>query len=93
MPIDRNVTVKEIEKVEKYQELAIEVRRLWKLTKVEVVPVVIGALGTIPMGLKDSLGIEYKSAQDIIQKSTLPGAARILRRILSLPGDGTEARG
>ena len=96
VPIDRNVTVKEIEKVEKYQELAIEVRRLWKLTKVEVVPVVIGALGTVPMGLKDSLGrlgIEYKSAQDIIQKSTLLGTARILRRVLSLPGDGTEARG
>ena len=30
-----------------YQDLKREIRRLWKLKMVEVVPVVIGALGSV----------------------------------------------
>ena len=37
----------EKEKVEKYQDLKIEIRRLWKLRNEEIVPVVIGALGSV----------------------------------------------
>ena len=32
---------------EKYQDLKRKIKRLWKLKKVEVVPVVIGALGCV----------------------------------------------
>ena len=35
---------KEMEKVDKYQDLALELRKLWGV-KVKVVPIVIGALG------------------------------------------------
>ena len=33
--------------MEKYQDLRREIARLWKLKRVEVVPVVIGALGSV----------------------------------------------
>ena len=38
---------KEQEKVEKYQELKREIGRIWKMKKVQVVPVVVGALGSV----------------------------------------------
>ena len=44
---DSRMNAKEQEKIEKYQELRWEVARLWKMKKVEVIPVVVGALGTI----------------------------------------------
>ena len=47
VPNDSRVNAKEQEKIEKYQELRWEVAKLWKMKKVEVIPVVVGALGTI----------------------------------------------
>ena len=47
-----NVEGKEQEKEEKYQDLKREIKRLWKLKKVEVVPVVMGALGYMTKGFE-----------------------------------------
>ena len=44
IPDDVTVEEKEKEKVEKYQDLRKEIRRLWRLRNVEMVPVVIGTL-------------------------------------------------
>ena len=44
---DRNVGEKENEKVEKYQDLKREIMKLWNLRRVEVIPVVVGALGAV----------------------------------------------
>jgi len=44
---DRNVIKKEAEKILKYKELTIrEIQRMWKV-KTRVIPVIIGATGTI----------------------------------------------
>ena len=53
-PCDRNVNDKETEKVEKYQDLKIELQRLWN-TSVEIVPIVVGALGAISSNLQKYL--------------------------------------
>ena len=45
---DAKVELKEKEKIDKYQDLAKELRKLWKV-KTRVVPIVIGALRTIPI--------------------------------------------
>ena len=50
VPGDCRIRQKEIEKVEKYQNLKRELKRLWSLKKVKVVPVVVGALGCISKG-------------------------------------------
>ena len=42
--VSADVRVEEKEKVEKYQDLRKEIRRLWKLRKVEIAPVAIGPL-------------------------------------------------
>ena len=44
---DVRVEEKEKEKVEKYQDLKRKIRRLWKLRNVEIVPLVIGTLGSV----------------------------------------------
>ena len=46
---DSRINQKEVEKITKYQDLKVEVKRLWE-KKATVVPVVIGVLEAIPMG-------------------------------------------
>ena len=50
IPGDSRIDRKEVEKITKYQDLKIEIERLWE-KKATVVPVVIGALGAIPRDL------------------------------------------
>ena len=52
VPTDHIVKPKESEKRDKYQDLAREFKKLWSM-KVTVIPLVIGALGTLVQGLKD----------------------------------------
>ena len=47
VPADVRVGEKEREKMEKYHDLKREIGRLWELKMVEVLPVVIGALGCV----------------------------------------------
>ena len=85
MPDDVRVGEKELEKVEKYQELKREIGRLWKLKHVEIVPVVIGALGSVTKDFERwirKLGIAYNI--EVMQKTALLGTARILRKVLEL---------
>jgi len=43
---DRYVIKKEAEKIVKYEDLTIEIQRMWNV-KTKVIPVIIGATGTI----------------------------------------------
>ena len=68
--------------MDKYQELAREIKRLWKV-EARVIHFIIGALGTIPRGLEENLrtlGIMIKVK--LIQEVALLGTARILRKVL-----------
>jgi len=76
VPGDCRVHDKEKEKVEKYQELKREIKRLWSLRKVQVVPIVVGALGRVSKSIEMSVGA--------VQKSALLGTARILRKVLEM---------
>lgn len=84
VPGDARVASKEIEKQDKYRDLAIELQRLWELKKVKVIPVVIGALGTVPVALKKHL--RAMKVDDVkvehLQKTAILGTAYILRRYL-----------
>ena len=46
IPGDQNIVIKGQEKNDKYQDLKIELHKIWNV-KVVVIPVVIGALGTM----------------------------------------------
>ena len=71
--------------MEKYQDLKRENGRLWKLKMVEVVPVVIGALGSVTKGFDrwiGKLGIPFNNG--VMQKTALLGTARILKKVLEM---------
>ena len=55
VPGDSRISDKEKEKVEKYQDLKREVKRIWNMRSVIVVPVVVGALGSITKKLNEWL--------------------------------------
>ena len=84
VPGDSRIEDKEREKIEKYQDLARELQKLWNV-RVKVIPLVVGALGAIPKQfgkrLKD-IGITAEISQ--VQKTVLLGTARILRKILEI---------
>ena len=85
IPGDCRICEKEIEKIEIYQNLKRELKRFWSLKKVEVVPVVVGALGCISKGFSgwmDTLGTKLNVG--MVQKSVLLGTARILRKVLDM---------
>jgi len=50
IPHDSRVDSKEIEKIEKYQDLVRELKKLWDM-RIVVIPIVIGAVGTTPKTL------------------------------------------
>jgi len=54
IPGDRNVIKKKAEKVLKNKDLIIEIQRMWNV-KAKVIPVIIGATGTISKSLRQYL--------------------------------------
>ena len=82
---DCRIREKEVEKIEKYQKLKRELKRLWLLKTVEVVPVVVGPLWCISKGFSgwmDTLDINLNVG--MVQKSVLLGTARILKKVLDM---------
>ena len=62
-------------------------RKLWKLKKVAVVPVLIGALGAVSdMFDKHMVKLDTTIRLEVIQKTALLGHARLLRNVWSLKG-------
>ena len=47
VPGDKRIIDKEKENIEKYQNLEREILRLWNLKKIDVIPVVLGTLGSV----------------------------------------------
>ena len=84
VPSDRNTSVKVVEKLSMYKDLEIEIARMRKL-RIETIPVVTGALGVIKEGQeKYVVKIPGTVSIDDLQKITLLGSARILRKVLSI---------
>ena len=82
VPGDSNVLQKETEKYEKCQGLAREIKRIWK-SRTKVVPVVVGALGSVSKKLAGHLEqIGIKNRTRTMQKSALLGTAHILSKVL-----------
>ena len=77
---DHRIKLKECEKWDKYLDLARELKKLWKM-KVMIVPIVIGAFGTITKGLLKGLE-EVGGRVETIQMTALLRTAGMLRRVL-----------
>ena len=82
VPADHIKNLKESEKKDKYLDLVGELKKLWNM-KVKIVPIVIGAFGTITKRLLKRLeDLEVGGRIETIQTTALRRTARILRRVL-----------
>ena len=83
VPGDTRIKLKEQEKIEKYQDLIREIARLWCLQRVNLIQVVVGALGCVTKEAEkyiEKIGIKIRT--EMIQKTALLGTARTLRKLL-----------
>lgn len=84
-PFDTRVEKKEKEKFEHYTDLKYELLKVWntEVTKVYIIPIVIGALGIVTKNVEKYLEkIDFKPGLDPLQKACLLGTARIIRKVL-----------
>ena len=87
VPADHRIKLKECETRDKYLDLERELKKLWNM-KVKIIPIVIGAFGTVTKWLLKGLeDLEVGGRVETIQTTALLKTARILRRILETWGD------
>ena len=80
MPGDERIELKEQEKIDNYSKLKKEVKKIWNLSQVVVVPVVIGALGVTSKRLENWLKkLDEKSSIELLQKPALLETVKIVR--------------
>ena len=73
-PFDIRVKDKEKEEIENYQDLTRELKRIWKLRKITVVPFIIGALGTVSKDIEKWLAeIGVTCRLESLQRACLLG--------------------
>ena len=74
---------KEVEKILKYKGLIMEIQRMWNV-KAKVIPLIIGATGTISKPLRQFLSNKPgKHEIKELLKTTILGTAHILRKVLT----------
>ena len=84
VPSDRNIALKESEKKSKYNDLELEIQRMWHM-KTVVIPVVVGALGAVKKGMVENIKkVSERATMTEIQKICMLGSGRILRKELSV---------
>jgi hypothetical protein len=86
VPDSQNIQKTISTKITKYQPLRIELKRMWKLAEVTVVPVVLSATVAIPKTLKRNLKILSIKGNTLpfLQKAVLLQTVHITRKFLNL---------
>ena len=81
VPADHRIKLKECEKKDKYLNLARELKKLWNM-QVTIIPIVIGAFGTVTNGLPKRLeDLKVGGRVETIQTTALLRTARLLIRV------------
>ena len=87
VPADHRIKLREYEKKDKYLDFARELKKLWNMM-VTIIPIVIGAFGTVTKGLLKRLeDLEVGGRVKTIQNTTLLRTVRILKRVQETWGD------
>ena len=82
VPADHRIKPKEVEKKDKYLDLARQLKKLWNMPVI-IIPIVIDTFGTISKGLLKGLeDLEVGGRGETIQTSALLRTARILKKVL-----------
>ena len=83
---DIQVKDKEKEKIKNYQDLKRELKWIWKLRRVTVVPIIIGAFNCLERSKKVASRDWCHMSFGIIARACLLGIARILRKVVNTLG-------
>ena len=84
VPNDKNVELKEKEKVDHYNALAYEIRKIKKVTT-QILPLVVGALGRVTTNLEKNLSLlEIAHVQICMQVTAIIGSGIILKKVLNV---------
>ena len=76
-PVNNNLILNRNEKLDNYSELQLEIARMWG-KETSIVPIIIGALGSIPNDLECNLKkLVISYIVGTLQKSVLLGTANI----------------
>ena len=83
VPADQNIIKTQNEKIERYQKLAFELKRINQASKLSVIPIVTGAVGIILKDARTWKG-KLRIPDDVgsAQLSAILGTAHILRKVL-----------
>uniref|UniRef100_A0A8D8M6J7 Reverse transcriptase n=1 Tax=Cacopsylla melanoneura TaxID=428564 RepID=A0A8D8M6J7_9HEMI len=84
VPLSRNMTKTRHEKISKYSELAVEIKTMWNLNNVRIVPIIISSIGLIPRNLRDDLASLHLKPELItkMQKAVIIDTCHIVRKFL-----------
>ena len=82
VPGDSGIGEKEIEKMEKYDELKREIKRIRAMKKIEVISIVVGAFGAVSRKLNWIEKLDLHMRVELLQKTAWLGTARTLRKTL-----------
>ena len=83
IPGDIRVSKKEKENIERYRKLKREIKRMWNIRSIKVIPVAVRTLGSTSKKLKSSieeLGVIIRTA--LLQKTTLLRTSLIFKKVL-----------
>ena len=85
---DQNIKVKELEKITKDEDLRLQVQKLWDI-KATVIPIVVGASGTVSEKLENHLKIiGIPIIISWLEKAAMLVTAFILRRVPDISESG-----
>ena len=88
VPNDYNICNKRLQKIRAYTNLSGEIKTLWNLNKVQITPVIVGAMGTFYKKFDDDISklglMNHKFQVEESQKISLLGTAHIVRSFLQI---------
>ena len=90
VPLDMNLSQVREDKESKYLPLISQMQQMYNNYKIEVIPVLVGAMGSIPHGLKQNLqriGIDKARIETVtqrIQKAALIGSVKVCKTALKM---------
>ena len=84
VPNDLGLNVAERRKINKYYHLAEDLKRNWNLDSIEIIPVIVGALGLIKKNLTELCSkIPGEPKVSELQTSALIGTVKVIKRALT----------
>ena len=87
-PNDYNICNKRLQKILAYKNLSDEIKTLWDLNKVQITPIIVGAMGAFYKKFDDDISklgsTNHKFRAEEAQKIALLGAADIVRSFLQI---------